>query len=205
MTEPQELRSIDEIFRNTLNNLPETPAESGWDTPSDRVWQQVRHNIGNPGTGWSLQSQVTTLAIAILVAVGLYFAFSSPEKDALKPVVNSPAPIAAPVEQTEKMPGNNASENIALQETTQRKSVKQGNNPTVRPRRHSVMTNPVESLDNPASQQTRSSGAAPLGTSPVKIPNTTEALKAERALQLEQRWKTPLNLLPVPRTKGANN
>ncbi len=209
MTEPQELRSIDELFKNTFNNLPETQAATGWDTPSERVWDHVRDNIQAPRSGWSLQSLMILAGFAVVLAVGLYFAFSGNEKVDPKPSENStreavtvttvetpvvapvaaPAPVVLPAPEVPKFRNSTESRNG--------KSVVKGGATAL----------PVEETPAAAPRDMpRSNGAAPLpGSKDVKIPNTTEALKIEHAKQLEILWNTPLNFLPVPNTKKANN
>jgi hypothetical protein len=208
MTEPQELRSIDELFKNTFENLPDTPAESGWDTPSERVWDHVRHNIQAPRSGWSLQSLMILTGFAVVLAVGLYFAFTSTEQintnpaDAAAPAVAAPV-IAAPVAEVPAAvpaPVTVPTPEVVGQQKTNKRQLK-----TV------AKTSPVEKMPAPvkplpeAREPLRSNGASPLpGSNEIKIPNTTEALKIERAKELEKLWRTPLDFLPVPRTNTPN-
>lgn len=99
MTEQQAQNPIDDLFRNTFENLPDTPAESGWDTPSDRVWQHVQANIQTPKKGWGIQSYVLLAAFTVVVAVGLYWMFAAPaEKQVVQP---SSTPVEQPVKATE--------------------------------------------------------------------------------------------------------
>ena len=58
MADNKEFSSIDEVFRKTFSDLPETPSASGWDTPSEHVWQQVQTGISSRHTGWSLQNKI---------------------------------------------------------------------------------------------------------------------------------------------------
>ncbi len=95
MTKQQAQSPLDDLFRNSFENLPDTPAESGWDTPSDRVWQHVQANIQQPRNGWGTQSLVLLALIALTLTAGLYWMFSGPtEKPAATPSV---APIEQPV------------------------------------------------------------------------------------------------------------
>jgi hypothetical protein len=51
MTDPKEFNSLDELFRKTFDDLPETPASSGWDTPSPQVWDEVRVRLNRRTAG----------------------------------------------------------------------------------------------------------------------------------------------------------
>jgi len=212
MTEPQELRSIDELFKSTFNNLPETPASSGWDTPSERVWDHVRDNIQAPRSGWSLQSLMILAGFAILVAVGLYFAFSGAEKAGTDPVETATPAITAPVAPVVEAPvvapaslPEPAVASIPAAPKAQRTYTPR----TVKPALGNTAPKrlPVEELPIVTNREMpHSNGAAPLpGSNEVKIPNTTEALKIEHVKQLEILWRTPLDFLPVPNTKKAKN
>jgi hypothetical protein len=205
MTEPQELRSIDELFRNTFNNLPDTPAENGWDLPSDQVWQHVRENIKAPRSGWSLKSKLLLAGFAVTVAIGLYFAFATPQKveekqaEAVVNVVKTPeaATEAAPVAAPEVTP-EGAAVVVPVHKTARAVAPKKVKNTPAK----NVAIAPVQTADTPAKVERdapRMRGAVPLPGTPNVIPNTTEELKAERARQLEKRWKTPLKLLPMRR------
>lgn len=223
MTEPQELRSIDELFRNTFNNLPETPAENGWDVPSDKVWQHVRNNIQAPRFGWNWQSLLIFSGFAVVVVLGLYLAFSSSRPDAPGSAVSSAPVVAAPVmpapttiaESTtphvvavpQKMvahPTSNRSAAGHIQAAPQPVQAEFVKAPE-KPETPAVVKPPVQQQNTTTDAevaQPRTTMAAPLpGTHQTKSPNTTEELKAEHQKQLEMLWKTPLEMLPVPRRK----
>ncbi len=208
MTEPQELRSIDELFKNTFDNLPETPAESGWDTPSERVWDHVRHNIQAPRSGWSLQSLMILTGFAVVLAVGLYFAFGGSENAATQqeaPVVQTERPT--PPEAPAASPMPESADVAAPTSPKQRTAGKLGHVKATTTQ--SQPAAPVAAEETRPSQDRalqRSHGAAPLpGSTEEKVPNTTEALRIERAKALEKLWKTPLDFLPVPNKKRTND
>lgn len=95
MTEQQAQSPIDDLFRQTFENLPDTPAESGWDTPSDRVWQNLQTKVTKPNKGLGTQSVILMAVLLVTLAASLYWMFSqSTEKPADPPVVN---PIEQPV------------------------------------------------------------------------------------------------------------
>ncbi|MEZ4891702.1 MAG: hypothetical protein R2778_01660 [Saprospiraceae bacterium] len=199
MTEPQELRSIDELFRNTFNNLPDTPADSGWDTPSDRVWQHVNEHMPVSKTGWGLKSILLFAGFAAIIALGLYLTLSTNEE----PV---PATNNIELEKTTSVADQAVVEVPPVSESEtpeiavpQKKAAAKVKTSSQKVKEHNKS---VE--DEVAYSRTKTSGAAPLpGTSSVKPPNTTEELKLERARQLEELWKTPLEPLPVPSSKDT--
>jgi hypothetical protein len=60
---------LDDLFRRTFDQLPDSPAPNGWDQPSDRVWQGVQQQVS---TGSALTSSGTLLIAALggLVVIG---------------------------------------------------------------------------------------------------------------------------------------
>lgn len=172
MTEQQAQSPIDDLFRNTLENLPDTPSPSGWDTPSDRVWQNVQASIQTPRKGWSTPSVVAAIAIVVaLVAIGLYWTMSKPT-----PVVPTSAPVTAPVEQPVVTPTTPAegTENQALETP---KPANTGN------------SKPKELQSKPDAHNTTEetklkpgmNGAQPLpGSKQTLPPNSTEAQKKQK-------------------------
>lgn len=166
MTEQQANSPIDDLFRNTLENQPDSPAESGWDTPSDRVWQHVQANMAQPHKGWGTQSIVLLTAIFLTIAAGLYWMFSGPTKSA------TTSPAVTPVEQPVVAPSTPA---------------KIDNNQTITTPNSTTGNNAVkESLPKPKprnsteEQQVKpgTNGAQPLpGSKQTLPPNSTEAQK----------------------------
>ncbi len=105
MTEQQMPNPIDDLFRKTFDNLPDSPAGSGWDTPSDQVWQNVQTNIQAPKKGWSIRSFALLAALGVTLAVAFFWIFSPKEQPQLPPapssteqpvVTPSPAPVTPP-------------------------------------------------------------------------------------------------------------
>jgi hypothetical protein len=205
MKEPQELRSVDELFRNTFNNLPDTHADSGWDTPSEQVWKHVQEQIQTPRAGWGLELMLILVGFAGFLALGLFLTFTPFAKVEEKTVVptvtpittpTTPAPITAPemVESAVSTAATTEPKQVSV--PTLRRSVGEKNRATPAAESPEKVNS---SLENP-----RLSGAAPLpGSKSGPIRNTREELKAEHARQVELCWKTPLKLLPVPRNKKA--
>lgn len=92
MEDPQAHKSLDELFRKTFEGLPENPAPSGWDTPSPRIWEQVRSQIKPPKSGWTTQSILLLSGLAVVLLLGLYWALSRPDQ----PIIKVPQPIEQP-------------------------------------------------------------------------------------------------------------
>lgn len=100
MTEQQHPHPIDELFRKKFDNLPDSPADSGWDTPSGSVWQHVQSNIQQPQKGWSGSSIALLAALLIGIIFGLYWFLARPAE---KP---NALPQNPPVEQPASSPDN---------------------------------------------------------------------------------------------------
>jgi len=80
MEDPQEYKSLDELFRKTFEELPESPAPSGWDAPSPRVWEQVQTQIRPPKSGWTTQFFLLVAGMAVVLLLGLYWALTRPDQ-----------------------------------------------------------------------------------------------------------------------------
>ena len=121
MTEQQMPNPIDDLFRKTFDSLPDSPAGSGWDTPSDRVWQHVQTNIQAPKKGWSIQSFALLAALGVTLAVAFFWFFSPKEQPQLPPAPSSteqpvvtPSPIPLPTPDNTKvktLPGKSTQQN----------------------------------------------------------------------------------------------
>lgn len=99
MANNQEFNSIDELFRKSFNDLPATPANNGWDTPSDRVWQNINANVQPTSGGWSAGTKwLAAVSISALVLVGAYWAFNRPEPAATIPATPVEQPAVAPTQ-----------------------------------------------------------------------------------------------------------
>lgn len=108
MSNNKEFESIDELFRKTFNDLPESPATSGWDVPSDRVWQTVQTGIQTRHIGWSITRKMIALAaISVVVATGVFLAMNTNET-----TQQAPAPQPVILEQPQQQQ-NNASAAIS--------------------------------------------------------------------------------------------
>jgi hypothetical protein len=162
MTEQQAQNPIDDFFRNTFENLPDTPAESGWDTPSDRVWQHVQANIQTPKKGWGIQMYVLLAAFAVVAVAGLYWMFAAPVE---KPAV-PPSPVEQPVQVSETPAEKVENQPTAAPNSSTGTTIKEKSKPTPR--------------NSTEEKQVMPSGnaAQPLpGSKTTLPPNTTEAQK----------------------------
>jgi hypothetical protein len=185
MTEPQEFDSIDALFRQKFKDLPESSAANGWDTPSERVWEHVRTHMPPPRAGWSRRNWSIVGAVAVSIALGLYwFSISAVQEKAapvVAPAVNAlpeqkPAPaLAVPVE-----PATEAKPDLSREQTSK---------PVAAPkRRPAVMPNHVKTADTIQAQQIDPAAARPA------FPNNAERHRAEA---LRQLWKSPIEPLPL--------
>ncbi len=193
MADTKEFESLDELFRKTFDNLPETPAQSGWDTPSERVWQHVQSQIKPPRSGWSAQTISLIAAFAVTLVVGLYLFLNQPEKT--ETPVATPPPAAA-VEETVEPPAANivaTADEPAPQETASlpAKSLKGKSASTA----VSPVTEQSEAAKTVQDDSSEGADLKPDDKKPVP-PNTTERRKAELAKRAEAAWKTPLQPLP---------
>ncbi len=175
MTEPQhEYQSLDELFRKTFDNQPDAPDASGWDAPSDQVWEHVRTQIKPPQTGWSLQSIGLISAFGVALTIGLYLLFARPAADpAHAPAATPtemPAPvIPAPTEVTEpKMP------DVSKELTTPSATPAPANSARQRPTQ-TEQAKPANSTQQDNSSVKRPTGAMPLpGSKPPASRNSAE-------------------------------
>ena len=170
MAGKKEFEPLDELFRKTFQDLPNTPTPSGWDVPSPRVWQRVQSEIKPASTGWGVQSWALLAAAAIIVAIGLYFAFGRTAPTPLpmpalkdQPATLSPAAATTPTEVVPAVPVEKVS-------TKSRSKVRSSATET--------RTSPAVNSSTPRGEESRSQrNATPLpGTKPA-APNSTERKK----------------------------
>ncbi|MEQ1746467.1 MAG: hypothetical protein ABMA02_13640 [Saprospiraceae bacterium] len=187
MEDPQEYKSLDDLFRKTFEDLPDRPAPSGWDTPSPRVWEQVQTKIQPPKAGWTAPSLLLVAGMAVVLLLGLYWALSRPNQpaaDTLPAVTESPTLAAEPTNQNQ----------IAVPELTA--SAPATHSPaTPAPNRRREFSSQPASPQMPDSETTprRSAGSLPLpGT--AQAPNTTIRRQMEELRHAP--WAQPLRPLP---------
>ncbi|MCY7328089.1 MAG: hypothetical protein LH618_06050 [Saprospiraceae bacterium] len=170
MTGKEEFEPLDELFRKTFQDLPATPTASGWDTPSPRVWQRVQSQINPASTGWALQTWALLAAAAVIVAVGLYFAFGRTEP--------APLPTPLPVEQPIAQPPavESAPTETAPAASVEKPAAKPSGK--VRPAATGTRPTPAVNSSTPRGEENRSGHqAVPLPGSKPAAPNSTEREK----------------------------
>ncbi len=166
MTGKENFEPLDELFRKTFQDLPDTPASSGWDVPSSRVWQRVQSEIKPTSTGWTLQTWVLLTVVAVLVAVGLYFAFGKTQP--------APSPTPSLIEQPTTLPpaaASTATEEIVPEKATTKPNPKIRSSAT-EPRPHPAVNNTT-----PRGEERIQRHAAPLPGTKSAAPNSTEREK----------------------------
>ncbi len=197
MDDPQEFKSLDELFRKTFDELPDQPAASGWDAPSPRVWEQVRTQIPTPSSGWTGKSILLISGLAIVLMLGLYWALSSPaatdhpstnpEQTTASALPKSDTPDAdqpVPIASSGAIGANKS--NLAAQTQSKRKSETEIAGNTNLPKSNST--------DEESGMQRRLPGSAPLpGTNPAS-PNTT--IRRQMEIWRGAPWAQPLAPLP---------
>lgn len=209
MAEPQEFNSLDELFRKTFEDLPDTPAASGWDTPSPRVWDQVQVHLKPPRSGWSAQTILLVSGLAITLMLGLYWALSAPatpqtnSAPQINAVQEAPAPSTVSPENMETAPA-------AAPETVRTKpsaTTAAPHNPAPRFKQSDQASIPATTRpesSQPASWTERlaeepgrhrpNGSAAPLPGSHPASPNTTVLRQQE--FWRKAPWAKPLAPLP---------
>lgn len=205
MADTKDFESLDELFRKTFDNLPDTPAKSGWDTPSERVWQHVQAQIKPPKSGWSVQTITLLAALAVVLTVGLYLLFNrsaTTETPALPPpsaATTTEQPPASVEEQiVEKQPVLTETKPSAVKILKKKPAMTRPETASETPLKEEAEAAKTPQADSSAEKLAKPSGKKP------PSPNTTERLKAELAQRAEEAWKTPLQPLPQ-RWPGKSN
>lgn len=193
MTDPKEFESLDQLFRKTFEELPETPAATGWDTPSERVWQHVQSQIKPPRTGWSTQTIALLAAFAVTLTLGLYLIFGRAGKMET-PAVESPVAKEQPAllpESESEVPENQAL--VAEKPETSLKELKKKAAGTVKKNTdiNIPQTSPGQAAKSDVGESVSKLPVETSGRKPVS-PNSTERRKAELARRAEIAWKTPI-------------
>ena len=189
MTEPQDFESLDELFRKTFDSLPETPSKSGWDRPSERVWQHVQATVQPPQSGWSAKAVTLVSALVVTVAIGLYlFVIRPGQSDEINTKAAETAVVAAPPATAPPTPAivetvatPPAPEKVVEPKRTVIRQVQRLQKPALTPPDPGTAKPPVSQ---------RPSGSIPLPGSTGAPPNNTIE-------NLEKLWRTPLQTLPV--------
>lgn len=193
MDDPQEYKSLDELFRKTFEELPDTPSATGWDVPATAVWEKVQTQIKPPRSGWSGKSILVIASFAVALSLGLYWALSRPETPETPAAIARDQPAVAVVETPATNPETPAEIQIPEQTTTPERVVHSRRQSTNALRNGAPAANTTQAMEEGALQ--RPSGSAPLpGTKPAS-PNTTIRRQAEAWRSAP--WAQPLALLPT--------
>lgn len=104
MPEQQNFEPIDRVFRNAFQDMSETPAPSGWDQPSTRVWKGIQFKLNQPATTSRFPVHLLLLVSGVvsLGALAWYFSVSKS---------NLPVDVPVPAQESE-LPSINNSSNI---------------------------------------------------------------------------------------------
>jgi len=208
MTDPKEFETLDQLFRKTFDDLPDTPAASGWDTPSGRVWQHVQSQIKPPRSGWSAQAITLLAAFAVTLAVGIYLYLGRANK------VTTPAtevPVATEQPATPVSPKTETTENQTVVAEKNELPAKQARKKAVPEENRDAAPGIVPPSPGQAAKpddgESATQQAAGISAKKPVSPNSTERRKAELARRAETAWKTPLAPLPPhwPKIKSKNS
>ena len=171
MTGKEEFEPLDEMFRKTFQDLPDTPATSGWDVPSPRVWQRVQVEMKPSTTGWAFQTWAMLAVLTVLLGAGLYYFYGKSQP--------APLPAPTPVEQPVVTPPTPApSQEITPTAPVEKPAV----NPTAKTRPATAGTHSnqsVNSTTNPRGTDPGKVQAVPLPGSKPAVPNSTEREKSK--------------------------
>lgn len=183
MSDQHELQSLDKLFKKTFDDLPDTPAASGWDQPNPRVWQNLQSAIRPAQANrWRWQYSAALAGAIVTAAVLLYFANSAPKQE---------EPLASTAQTDQRVavsPLPQASERAASASPAAPSS-------TLLPEKTIPVAPALEAMEPGMPDIPGALGLAEQlpGTIPAP-PNTTEGLKAE----LGAIWSRPLMPLPAP-------
>lgn len=200
MTDPKEFNSLDELFRKTFEDLPDTPAPSGWDAPSPRVWDEVRVRLKPPRSGWSSQTLMLVSGLAVVLLLGLYWVLSRPDQAAeMPPAAETPAATATTPElrETTTIATPQSVETPAAQPKISAAPTRQTSRQEQKSAQPEIPVSPAPNSTERLKEEhgrVRPSGSAPLPGSNPASPNTTVRRQAEAWRSAP--WAKPLAPLP---------
>lgn len=194
MEDPQEYKSLDELFRKTFEELPESPAASGWDVPSPRVWEQVQTHIRPPKSGWSTQSLLLVAGMAVVLLLGLYWVLSRPD---LPDTNTTPAATEQPATVADISAENTTAETSPTEQPLAVPTRPSVPAPVVR-RAEPATPSPALQPDEHVLEEEHATPHRPAGSLPLpgsaQAPNTTIRRQMEELRQAP--WAQPLKPLP---------
>ena len=174
MANNQEFNSIDDLFRKSFNDLPASPSASGWDQPSDRVWQNIHTEIQPKQVGWfSAGKLVTMAAVSAMVIIGAYYYMRADTSPAQQPI---DAPVhTAPAVSSESPAATNA-DNTDTKMTQESKDDKPIKPKSIKPNTAQQATTSPD-ISNPSEPKNTLEQS---GTK-SKVPNSVEKRRLEEA------------------------
>lgn len=185
MTDPQAKHPIDEFFRRSFENLPAQADPSGWDSPSDEVWLNIKKNL-RPGKGLGLKAIGMVAVIAAATAIVAVWLYPAVQKQPVEPIQteqntpeeSAPTTTGRPTDAA-PTPSAMAPTDLSVNSPSYKKSKKDAQN--------KLFKSPKTIESAPAAQS--SNGAQPLpGSKGTLPPNSLEEKrqKADNALQQKQ-------------------
>lgn len=98
MNTQRDANPIDDLFRQSFEALPDAPSASGWDAPSEHVWQGIQTKMKPHGSaGFPKAWLLGAAAIACLTAGIWWFARTpAPANDNSAPVEHVPTSTSTP-------------------------------------------------------------------------------------------------------------
>ena len=224
MSNNKEFESIDELFRKTFNDLPESPASSGWDVPSDRVWQTVQTGIQTRHVGWSMTRKMIALAaISVVVATGVFLSMNTSETTQQAPVPqptileqqqleqNSTAATISSIAATPIQPVTSVADPVSRVSNTKATAPKVSVNSVEKAATSTpIAVAPIPELPSPTVLEATPAVETPVdNTSKIdksrstapKPPNSVE--KRRLIEQMKAAWGTPLQTIPYIKGYGA--
>jgi|GEM_PF-3810648 hypothetical protein len=109
MPEQQNFEPIDRVFRNAFQDMSETPAPTGWDQPSARVWKGIQSRLSRPSTS-------SRFPVHLLLLVSGAVAFGALAWYISVSTSNLPVEVAVPASQESDTPSvitSSSAENVA--------------------------------------------------------------------------------------------
>jgi hypothetical protein len=191
MTEPQPFDAVDELYRRTFEELPPSPASSGWDTPSPKVWDTIYRQLPQTRGGWSVSGWLLTGFLMALLGMVLWRLLPDAERAAATPLqedqaVTAPATSSAAEHIQASVPqSGGVSEPAQDEPLVKPTATKRPKAPKAAPVQEMTLPVPVPPVQ--AEEAIQTPPAAP------QYPNNAERRRAEA---LKKRWDTPLQPLP---------
>lgn len=197
MAEQKEFESLDELFRKTFDNLPDTPAKSGWDAPSERVWQHVQEQIKPPKSGWSTQTIALLAAFAVTLTVGLYLLLNRPVQPETPAATQSPVVAETAEQPSEVSPMAKTTEDLAVAQSETLSPAKSSGKQVLSGKETILEKEPkTEAAETTLEDSVFDETQKPSAKKAPPSPNTKKRREAELAQRAEEAWKTPLQPLP---------